>query len=58
MSGASYGLSLDLNIEPDDYLKGGQVRGTLKLLKKKKLASDCCCGGKGVCAREERISIG
>ena len=25
MSGASYGLSLDLNIEPDDYLKGGQV---------------------------------
>ena len=26
MSGASYGLSLDLNIEPEDYLKGGQVR--------------------------------
>ena len=26
MSGASYGLSLELNIEPDDYLKGGQVR--------------------------------
>jgi len=25
MSGASYGLSLDLNIEPDDYLKGGQT---------------------------------
>ena len=26
MSGASYGLSLELNIEPADYLKGGQVR--------------------------------
>ena len=26
MSGASYGLSLDLNIEQSDYLRGGQVR--------------------------------
>ena len=25
MSGVSYGLSLELNIEPSDYLKGGQV---------------------------------
>ena len=26
MSGVSYGLSLELNIEPSDYLKGGQVK--------------------------------
>ena len=56
MSGASYGLSLDLNIEPDDYLKGGQVRGTLKLLKKKKTCLRLLLWGQGcLCKRGTHI---